>query len=137
MRQFFALDLPSLPPLPLRLWTHIGRIGRLRQMRVHAQPGPVGLREPPEDVLCRLVDVRSPGVLWEELLERDLGQLGLEDVDLVEEQDHTRPQEPPRVDHRLKQDERFLHPVLRERRDGGEEAWSAESEEMMDSIEGG
>ena len=98
--------------------THIGGIGRLRQMGVHAQPRPVSLREPPEDVLCRLVDVWPTRVLWEEFLEWHFGQLGLEDVDLVEEQDHTRPQEPPRVDHRLKQDERFLHPVLDEQGDG-------------------
>lgn len=41
-----------------------------------------------------------------------LWQLLLEHVNLVQEQDDGCPQEPPRVDDRLEQDERLLHPVL-------------------------
>lgn len=59
-------------------------------MRIHAQPRPVGLGEPPEYVLGCLVDIGTSGVLGEELFERDLGELGLEDVDLVEEEDLER-----------------------------------------------
>lgn len=35
--------------------THVGRISRLRQMRVHTQSCPVRLGEAPEDILCGFV----------------------------------------------------------------------------------
>ena len=53
------------------------------------------------------------GVFWKVVHERHFWELLLEHVDLVEEEDDGCPEEPPRVDHRLKQDEGFLHPVLR------------------------
>jgi hypothetical protein len=46
------------------------------------------------------------------------GKLGFEDVDLVEEEDDGRPQEPARVDDGFEEDEGLLHPVL-ETENGG------------------
>lgn len=56
-------------------------------MGIHAQPGSIGLGEPPKDVLGSLVDIWTSGVLWEELFERDFGEFGFENVDFVEEED--------------------------------------------------
>ena len=41
-----------------------------------------------------------------------LGKFALEDVDLVQEEDDRRAEEPPGVDNTLEEDERFGHPVL-------------------------
>ncbi len=88
-------------------------------LRVYAEPRPICLHEPPQDVLRRLVNIGPARVLGEVPLEGDFWQLALEDVDLVQEQDDRCPEEPSRVDDRLKQDERLRHPFLREREEGG------------------
>ena len=80
---------------------------------IHTQPRPIRLRKPPQNVLGRLIDVRSTSELWEIPLQRHLWQLGFEHVDLVQEQDDGRPEEPSRVDDRFEQDERLRHAFLR------------------------
>lgn len=42
--------------------TNVAGIGGLRQMRVDAEPRPVGLCKSPKNVLCSLVDVRTAAV---------------------------------------------------------------------------
>jgi hypothetical protein len=56
--------------------------------------------------------VTLTSVLWEVVDERDLWQLLLKDINLVQEQDDRCPQEPARVDNRLEQHQRLLHTVL-------------------------
>ena len=43
----------------------------------------------------------------------DLGQLALEDIDLVEEMGHSCVQKPLGADNALEQDQRLRHPILR------------------------
>lgn len=74
-------------------------------MRVDRETRAVRLREAPQDVLGSLVDVGAAGVLGEVVDEGHLGQLLLEDVDLVQEENNRRAQEPSRVDDRLEQHE--------------------------------
>ncbi|KAI3493002.1 hypothetical protein L1887_42377 [Cichorium endivia] len=90
----------------------VARVGGLREMRIDAEPRAVRLREAPENVLGRLVDVRSATVFGKVLGERLLGDLLLENVNLVEKEDDRGAQEPSAVDHRLKEHQRLGHAVL-------------------------
>lgn len=72
----------------------------------------VDLVEPPEKVLRRPVDVVSTRVVGEVVDQGRSAELLLEQIDLVEEEDDARPHEPPRVDHRVEEDETLHHSVL-------------------------
>lgn len=103
---------------------------RGHSLRIHAELCSVCLHEPPQDILGRLVYIRSTRVLLEVLLQRHLEdswftrseykmapvthptQLAPEDVDLIQEQNNGRPEKPPRIDYRIEEDERFGHPIL-------------------------
>lgn len=60
---------------------------------------PVDLVEPPQEILGGLVDVATARVVGEVVAEGRPGQLMLEDVDLVQEENDARPHEPSRVDN--------------------------------------
>lgn len=69
--------------------------------------------EPVENVVASRGVVGTPLVIREVVLHRAGRELLLEPVDLVEEENYGRLDEPPRVADRVKQGERFLHTVDR------------------------
>ena len=87
---------------------------KTNSLRVHTQPRPIRLHELPQNELRRLIDVVPARVLGKVAVEGHLGQLDLEHVRLIEEQDDRSPQEPPRVDDRLEESQRLGHAVLRD-----------------------
>ena len=72
----------------------------------------IDLIEPPEKVFRRAIDIRAARVVGEIVAEWALLELRLEQIDLIQEEDDTRPHEPPRVDDRVKQHQALHHPIL-------------------------
>lgn len=77
---------------------YIRRIRGLGKMGVDTKTSPVGLGESPENVFSCLVDVCAASVFREVVDQRDLGELLLEDVDFVKEENDGCAEEPPGVD---------------------------------------
>lgn len=59
----------------------------------------IDLVKPPKKIFRSSVDVVSSRVIWEVIAERRPSKLLPEQIDLVQEEDDTRPHEPSRVDY--------------------------------------
>lgn len=73
----------------------------------------IHLVESPKKVLGRAVDIIATRVIWEVVAQWGAGELLPEQVDLVQEQNDTRPHEPSRIDDRVEENQAFHHSVLR------------------------
>jgi hypothetical protein len=65
-----------------------------------------------EEVITGGVVVVAAGVVWEVVAERAPRELVREEVDLVQEEDDRRLDEPAAVRDRVEERQRLLHPVL-------------------------
>jgi len=74
---------------------------------------PIDLVEPPQQILCRAIDVVAARVVRKIVDQGRLAQFLAEEIDLVQEQDDACPHEPARVDDRVEQDETLHHAVLK------------------------
>lgn len=74
----------------------------LNLLRVEIQLGSVHLIEPPEKVFCGSVDIVATRIIWKIISQRRPAKFLLEQIDLVQEQNDTRPHEPSGIDHRVK-----------------------------------
>lgn len=92
----------SLPP---------HRLDRL--LRIEIEVSTIDLVEAPQQILGSSICVIASRVVGEVFRERRLAQLLPKKIDLVEEQNDTRPHEPSRVDHRVEKHQTFHHTVLR------------------------
>lgn len=74
---------------------------RVDLLRIQVQMCSVDLIEAPEQVLCSLVDIISTRIIGEIVAQGRSGQLLLENIDLIEEQNDTGSHKPARVDYRV------------------------------------
>lgn len=81
-------------------------------LRIEVEICTVDLIESPEQVFGRSIHIIATRVVGEVVAERRSCELELEEIDLVQEQNDTGPHEPPRIDHRVKQDQTFHHSIL-------------------------
>lgn len=73
---------------------------------------PIHLIEPPQEILRSTINVVAARIIREVVAQWRSGQLLFEKVDLVEEEDNACPHKPPRVDHRVKENQALHHSVL-------------------------
>ena len=81
-------------------------------LRVEIQMCPIHLIESPQEILGSTINVVATRIIREVVAQWRSGQLLFEKVDLVEEEDDARPHKPPRVDHRVKENQALHHSVL-------------------------
>ncbi len=72
----------------------------------------IDLVKSPKQVLRSSINVISTRVVWEVISQRRSIQLLFKQIDLVQEEDDARAHEPPRVDDRVEEHQRFHHAVL-------------------------
>jgi hypothetical protein len=72
-------------------------------LRIEVQVGPINLVESPQEIFGRPVDIVSAGIVGKVVGKWAPGQLHLEQIDLVQEEDYTGPHKPTAVDNRIEQ----------------------------------
>jgi len=64
----------------------------------------IHLIEPPEKILGCSVHIVAARVIWEVVAQWGARELLSEEIDLVQEEDDTRPHKPSRIDHGVEED---------------------------------